>query len=118
MNAKTFTDDVLSNHVGDKELKSNVGVGTGRMTKKMIEKNDMGLPKEPNKEWKRNEKVQVIEEDAWSQVQKEQEKNEEITKKSSFVHVRRIPHKDQDQEAFQEQKSQPNKLPRLKIKLK
>ncbi|GJX90074.1 hypothetical protein Tco_0343400 [Tanacetum coccineum] len=41
MNAKTFTDDVLSNHVGDKELKSNVGVGTGRMTKKMIEKNDM-----------------------------------------------------------------------------
>nr|GEY37505.1 hypothetical protein [Tanacetum cinerariifolium] len=57
MNAKMFTDVVLPNHVGNKELKSNVGFGTRRMTKKMIEKNDMGLPNEPNKEWKLNEKV-------------------------------------------------------------
>nr|GFD05099.1 hypothetical protein [Tanacetum cinerariifolium] len=34
INAKTFTDVVLSNHVGDKELKSFDSVGTGRMTKK------------------------------------------------------------------------------------
>ncbi|GKD13909.1 hypothetical protein Tco_1198316 [Tanacetum coccineum] len=45
MNAKTFTDDVLPNHVGDKELKSIDGVGTKQMTKK----DDMRLPKEPNK---------------------------------------------------------------------
>nr|GEW09856.1 reverse transcriptase domain-containing protein [Tanacetum cinerariifolium] len=59
MNGKTFTDDVLSNHVGDKELKLIDGVGTGRMTKKEIKKdgNDMGMPKELNKEWKLNEKV-------------------------------------------------------------
>ncbi|GJU43386.1 hypothetical protein Tco_1200652 [Tanacetum coccineum] len=55
MNAKTFADDVLPNHVGDKELKSYYGVGNGRMTKK--EKDDKGMPKEPNKEWKLNEKV-------------------------------------------------------------
>ncbi|GJR72719.1 hypothetical protein Tco_0085084 [Tanacetum coccineum] len=54
-NVKTFADNVLPNHVGDEEFKSIDGVGTGRMTKK--EKNDMGLPKEPNKEWKLNEKV-------------------------------------------------------------
>ncbi|GKD70877.1 hypothetical protein Tco_1324967 [Tanacetum coccineum] len=48
-NAKTFVDDVLTNHVGDKELKSINGVGTGRMTKE-IKKDDMGLSKEPNKE--------------------------------------------------------------------
>ncbi|GJR79405.1 hypothetical protein Tco_0150190 [Tanacetum coccineum] len=33
-NAKTFVDDVFLNHVGDKELKSMDGVGTGRITKK------------------------------------------------------------------------------------
>nr|GEY65077.1 integrase, catalytic region, zinc finger, CCHC-type, peptidase aspartic, catalytic [Tanacetum cinerariifolium] len=38
MDAKTFADDVLLNHVGDEELKRFNGVGTGRMTKK--EKND------------------------------------------------------------------------------
>ncbi|GKC75493.1 hypothetical protein Tco_1126267, partial [Tanacetum coccineum] len=55
-NAMVFADDVLPNHVGDRELKSFDGVGTGRMTKKEIKKDDMGLPKEPNKEWKLNEK--------------------------------------------------------------
>ncbi|GJU87195.1 hypothetical protein Tco_1294741 [Tanacetum coccineum] len=54
-NAKTFADNVLSNHVGNKELKSYDGVGTGRMIKK--EKDEEGMPKEPNKEWKLNEKV-------------------------------------------------------------
>ncbi|GJW71296.1 hypothetical protein Tco_0128213 [Tanacetum coccineum] len=48
-------DDVLLNHVGGEELKSFDGVGIRRMTKK--KKNDLGLPKEPNKEWKQNEKV-------------------------------------------------------------
>ncbi|GKF00586.1 hypothetical protein Tco_0027509 [Tanacetum coccineum] len=38
-NAKKFTDDVLLNHVGDKELKSIDGVGTRRMIKKEIKKN-------------------------------------------------------------------------------
>ncbi|GJR44808.1 hypothetical protein Tco_1312911 [Tanacetum coccineum] len=64
-NAKTFADDVLLNNVGDKELKLMDYVGTGRMTKK--EKDDMGKPKEPHREWKLNEKVHVVmEEDAWS----------------------------------------------------
>ncbi|GKB86784.1 hypothetical protein Tco_0959056 [Tanacetum coccineum] len=54
-NAKTFADDVLLNHVGGEELKSIDGVGTGRMKKK--EKSDNDVPKEPNKEWKMNEKV-------------------------------------------------------------
>ncbi|GJR13033.1 hypothetical protein Tco_0795685 [Tanacetum coccineum] len=49
MNAKMFADDVLLNHAGGEELNSIDGVGTGRMTKKEIEKVDMGLPKEPNK---------------------------------------------------------------------
>ncbi|GKB70472.1 hypothetical protein Tco_0931884 [Tanacetum coccineum] len=53
----TFADDVLLNHVGGKELKSIDGVGTERMTKKEIKKDNMGLPKEPNKEWKLNKKV-------------------------------------------------------------
>ncbi|GJW74006.1 hypothetical protein Tco_0133376 [Tanacetum coccineum] len=52
-NTKTFTDDVSMNHVGDKELKSFDGVGAG----KEIKKDDMGLPKEPNKEWKQNVKT-------------------------------------------------------------
>ncbi|GJS18172.1 hypothetical protein Tco_0412644 [Tanacetum coccineum] len=51
-NAKTFADDVSINNVGDKELKSYDDVGTGRITKK--EKNDNGVSKEPNKEWKLN----------------------------------------------------------------
>ncbi|GKB41465.1 hypothetical protein Tco_0886407 [Tanacetum coccineum] len=56
-NVKTFTNDVLLNNVGDKELKSIDGVRTGRMTKKEIKKDDMRMPKEPNKEWKLNKKV-------------------------------------------------------------
>ncbi|GKC54144.1 hypothetical protein Tco_1076889 [Tanacetum coccineum] len=56
-NAKMFANDVLSNHVGDKELKSIHGIGTGRMTKKEIKKNDKGKPNEPNNEWKLNEKA-------------------------------------------------------------
>ncbi|GKA12420.1 hypothetical protein Tco_0691966 [Tanacetum coccineum] len=52
MNAKTFADDVLPNHVGDKELKSIDSVGTKRMTKK----DDMRLPKEPNKNESRTKK--------------------------------------------------------------
>nr|GEZ61187.1 hypothetical protein [Tanacetum cinerariifolium] len=60
-NAKTFADDVLPNHVGDKELKSFNGV---RIRRKNIKKDEKGVPKEHNKEWKLNEKV-VMEEDAW-----------------------------------------------------
>ncbi|GKB47311.1 hypothetical protein Tco_0898064 [Tanacetum coccineum] len=52
-NAKMFVDDVLLDHVGDEELNSIDGVGTGKITKK----NDKGIPKELNKEWKLNEKV-------------------------------------------------------------
>ncbi|GJT69696.1 hypothetical protein Tco_1028982 [Tanacetum coccineum] len=48
-NAKTFADNVLLNHVGDKELKTMDGVGTGKMTKKEIKKDDVGLQKEPTK---------------------------------------------------------------------
>ncbi|GJR92238.1 hypothetical protein Tco_0264412 [Tanacetum coccineum] len=72
MNAKTFADDVLLNQFGDEEFKSIDGVGNGRMTKKEIKKDDVGLLKEPNKEWKRNEivvpynKDVMMEEDAWS----------------------------------------------------
>ncbi|GJZ64948.1 hypothetical protein Tco_0621644 [Tanacetum coccineum] len=40
-------------------------VGTGRMKKKEIKKDGMGLPKELNKEWKLNKKVLVMKEDAW-----------------------------------------------------
>ncbi|GJZ38619.1 hypothetical protein Tco_0585182 [Tanacetum coccineum] len=53
-NAKTFTNNVLLNQFGDKELKSTLGVGTSRTTKKEIKKDDVGLPKETNKEWKLN----------------------------------------------------------------
>ncbi|GJV61177.1 hypothetical protein Tco_1467277 [Tanacetum coccineum] len=56
-NAKTSAEAVFSNHVGDRELKSIDGIRNGRMTKKEINKDDVGLPKEPNKEWKRNAKV-------------------------------------------------------------
>ncbi|GJZ11030.1 hypothetical protein Tco_0545789 [Tanacetum coccineum] len=61
-NAKTFADDALLNHVGDKELKSIDGVGNGVLTKTKIKKD--GVPTKLNKEWKLNEK-EVIEEDAW-----------------------------------------------------
>ncbi|GKF36907.1 hypothetical protein Tco_0113665, partial [Tanacetum coccineum] len=63
-NVKTFADDVLPNYVGNKELKLIDGVGNGVLTKKEIMKDDKGMPKEPNKEWKLNKK-QVMEEDAW-----------------------------------------------------
>ncbi|GKG22863.1 hypothetical protein Tco_0388166, partial [Tanacetum coccineum] len=56
-NAKTFTDDVLLNNVGEKELKSTDEVGTGRMTKKEIKNDDNGVPKELKKKWKLNDKV-------------------------------------------------------------
>nr|GEV41108.1 reverse transcriptase domain-containing protein [Tanacetum cinerariifolium] len=62
----TFVDDVLLNTIGKKEFKSIDGVRNERKTKKEINKDDVGLPKEHNKEWKLNEKVQVMEEDAWS----------------------------------------------------
>nr|GEX06218.1 hypothetical protein [Tanacetum cinerariifolium] len=40
-NAKKFTDDVLSNHAGDKEVKSMDGVGNRVLIKKENEKDDM-----------------------------------------------------------------------------
>ncbi|GKD04548.1 hypothetical protein Tco_1179522, partial [Tanacetum coccineum] len=60
-NAKTFADDVLPNHVGNKELKSFDGIGTGKMTKK-----ENGVPKEPHKEWKINEKAVPHKENVYS----------------------------------------------------
>nr|GEV04760.1 reverse transcriptase domain-containing protein [Tanacetum cinerariifolium] len=56
-NSKTFPDDILLNHVGDKEFKSIDGIRNKRKTKNEINKYDVGLPKEHNKEWKLNEKV-------------------------------------------------------------
>ncbi|GJX98447.1 hypothetical protein Tco_0355466 [Tanacetum coccineum] len=53
-NAKTFTNNVLLNQFGDKELKLTLGVGTSRTTKKEIKKDNVGLPKQTNKEWKLN----------------------------------------------------------------
>ncbi|GKB02746.1 hypothetical protein Tco_0830835, partial [Tanacetum coccineum] len=47
-NTKTFVDNVLPNHVGDEEFKS-IG-GIGMLTKKKIKKDDIGMPKELNKE--------------------------------------------------------------------
>nr|GEV56545.1 hypothetical protein [Tanacetum cinerariifolium] len=58
-NAKTFANAVLPNHVGDKELKYVDGIRNGVLTKKEIKKDEMGMPKEPNKEWKLNEKVSL-----------------------------------------------------------
>ncbi|GJZ51742.1 hypothetical protein Tco_0606257 [Tanacetum coccineum] len=52
-NANTFAEDVMPNHVGDKELNSIEGFGNRVLTKK----DDMGMPKENNKEWKLNEKA-------------------------------------------------------------
>ncbi|GJX25704.1 hypothetical protein Tco_0232000 [Tanacetum coccineum] len=51
-NAKTFSDNVLLNHVGDKELKSMDDIGIGMLTKKELKKDDKAMSKEPNKEWK------------------------------------------------------------------
>nr|GEW52312.1 hypothetical protein [Tanacetum cinerariifolium] len=56
-NAKTFADDVLLNHVGGEELNSIDGIRNKRMTNKEIKKDDKVMPKEPNKEWKLNEKA-------------------------------------------------------------
>nr|GEV89230.1 hypothetical protein [Tanacetum cinerariifolium] len=56
-NAKMFVDTVLPNHVGDKELKYVDGVRNGFLAKNEIKKDEMGMPKEPNKKWKLNEKV-------------------------------------------------------------
>ncbi|GJX18470.1 hypothetical protein Tco_0221147 [Tanacetum coccineum] len=52
---KLILDDVLLNHVGDEKFKS-IG-GIGRTTKKEIKKVNKVMPKEPNKEWKLNDKV-------------------------------------------------------------
>ncbi|GJS55718.1 hypothetical protein Tco_0629080 [Tanacetum coccineum] len=52
---KEFEKDVLLNNVGDNELKLIDCFGTERMTKKKKDDND--IPKEPNKEWKLNEKA-------------------------------------------------------------
>nr|GEV41341.1 hypothetical protein [Tanacetum cinerariifolium] len=51
--------DVLPNHVGEKELKYVDGVGNGVLTKKEIKKDEMRMPKEPNKEWKLNDKEEL-----------------------------------------------------------
>ncbi|GJS11006.1 hypothetical protein Tco_0367802 [Tanacetum coccineum] len=56
-NAKTFLNVALPNHVGDNELKLIYGVRNGVLTKKESKKDINGMPKEPNKEWKLNEKV-------------------------------------------------------------
>ncbi|GJZ05201.1 hypothetical protein Tco_0538476, partial [Tanacetum coccineum] len=55
--AKKFANGVLPNHVGDKEFKSIGDTENGVLTKKEIKKDDMRIPKEPNKEWKLNDKV-------------------------------------------------------------
>nr|GEV11218.1 hypothetical protein [Tanacetum cinerariifolium] len=41
---------VMPNHVGDKELKYVDGVRNGVLTKNEIKKDEMGMPKEHNKE--------------------------------------------------------------------
>nr|GFA31024.1 reverse transcriptase domain-containing protein [Tanacetum cinerariifolium] len=41
----------------DKELKSSGGIGNRVLKKKEIKKNEMVLPREPNKEWKLNENM-------------------------------------------------------------
>nr|GEX75022.1 hypothetical protein [Tanacetum cinerariifolium] len=57
MKEKMFKHDEMTNHVGDKDLKSFDGVRIRRITKKEIKKGDEGMPKEPKKEWKLNEKM-------------------------------------------------------------
>nr|GEX19532.1 reverse transcriptase domain-containing protein [Tanacetum cinerariifolium] len=62
----------IPNNTGDKELKSSGSVGNKVLTKKEVKKDGKGVPKEPNKEWKLNDKVVphnedqvMMEEDAW-----------------------------------------------------
>ncbi|GKB83127.1 hypothetical protein Tco_0950022, partial [Tanacetum coccineum] len=57
MKEKVYKKDVLANHVGDEELNAIDGVGNRVLTKKEIKKDGKGMPKEPNKERKLNEKV-------------------------------------------------------------
>ncbi|GJR68616.1 hypothetical protein Tco_0014681 [Tanacetum coccineum] len=52
---KVFKHDKMSSHVDDKELSTIIDVGV--LTKKEFKKDDMRLSKEPNKEWKLNEKM-------------------------------------------------------------
>nr|GEZ21390.1 hypothetical protein [Tanacetum cinerariifolium] len=59
-NANTFANDVLANHVGDKELNSIDGIGIGVLRKKEIKKDKVGLLKEHNKEWEMNEKEEHL----------------------------------------------------------
>ncbi|GJV13291.1 hypothetical protein Tco_1354832 [Tanacetum coccineum] len=49
--------DETSNHVGDEELKSIDGVRIRRMTKKKFKKDNKGVQKESDKEWKLNKKT-------------------------------------------------------------
>ncbi|GKC32495.1 hypothetical protein Tco_1039789 [Tanacetum coccineum] len=65
MNAKTFANDVLLNHVGNEELKSVDGVGTGRMTKK----GGMGMPHEPHGGWKLKENMVPYNEEVYCYLQ-------------------------------------------------
>ncbi|GKE06099.1 hypothetical protein Tco_1398117, partial [Tanacetum coccineum] len=53
---KMVEHDETSNHVGDEELKSIDGVGIGGMTKKKFKKDNKGMQKESNKEWKLEKK--------------------------------------------------------------
>nr|GEY76716.1 hypothetical protein [Tanacetum cinerariifolium] len=54
---KMFEYNKMPNHIGGRELNGIAGVGNGVLAKKEIKNDDMGLPKEPNKNWKLNEKV-------------------------------------------------------------
>ncbi|GKC25476.1 hypothetical protein Tco_1027626 [Tanacetum coccineum] len=54
---KVFQHNKMSSHVGDEELKPFFGDGNGVLKRLEFKKDDMGLLKEPNKEWKLNEKV-------------------------------------------------------------
>ncbi|GJW05717.1 hypothetical protein Tco_1568140 [Tanacetum coccineum] len=64
-NKKTFADDVLPNYVGGEEFNKFDDIGTERMTKKEIKQNDKGMPKEPNKEFNWNGKVDHLGESAY-----------------------------------------------------
>ncbi|GKA49928.1 hypothetical protein Tco_0743001 [Tanacetum coccineum] len=57
MKEKMVKHDEILNHIGDKELKSIDGVGIGGFIKKDIKKDEKGMPKEPNKVWKLNERA-------------------------------------------------------------
>nr|GEW58195.1 hypothetical protein [Tanacetum cinerariifolium] len=54
---KVFEDDKMSSHVCDEELNAVIGVGNRVLINIEFKKDDMGLPKEPNKKWKLNEKA-------------------------------------------------------------